>query len=300
MRPVQCKSCWMLDFLDDGLEEPVVYEGYICKRCQLIQHLELRVAELEEELADLRCNRELADLAQVSFREIVCTPKVTREEIPDQTGCSVIIASRNKERLTRASEELSVKIPPSSPAKVTPVQCNIRNEEEVKGLIDTTLHLHNKVDFLVNNGGGQFYSPAEFIKAKGWNAVIDTNLTGTFYCCKEVYNAWMKQNGGAIVNIIADIFKGFPGMLHTGAARAGVENMTKTLAIEWAASGVRVNAVAPGTIVSKTAVENYKDLGTAIFKKAVHLIPAKRLGVPEEVYENALYSFFIRQLMNGE
>ncbi|XP_039612257.1 peroxisomal trans-2-enoyl-CoA reductase [Polypterus senegalus] len=198
-------------------------------------------------------------------------------------GCSVIIASRNKERLTRASEELSVKIPPSSPAKVTPVQCNIRNEEEVKGLIDTTLHLHNKVDFLVNNGGGQFYSPAEFIKAKGWNAVIDTNLTGTFYCCKEVYNAWMKQNGGAIVNIIADIFKGFPGMLHTGAARAGVENMTKTLAIEWAASGVRVNAVAPGTIVSKTAVENYKDLGTAIFKKAVHLIPAKRLGVPEEV-----------------
>ncbi|XP_028663364.1 peroxisomal trans-2-enoyl-CoA reductase [Erpetoichthys calabaricus] len=198
-------------------------------------------------------------------------------------GCSVIIASRNKERLTRASEELSVKIPASSPAKVTPVQCNIRNEEEVKGLIDTTLRLHNKVDFLVNNGGGQFYSPAEFIKAKGWNAVIDTNLTGTFYCCKEVYNAWMKQNGGAIVNIIADIFKGFPGMLHTGAARAGVENMTKTLAIEWAASGVRVNAVAPGTIVSKTAVENYKDLGTAIFKKAAHLIPAKRLGVPEEV-----------------
>ncbi|KAG2461618.1 IF44L protein, partial [Polypterus senegalus] len=71
---------------DDGLEEPVVYEGYICKRCQLIQHLELRVAELEEELADLRCNRELADLAQVSFREIVCTPKVAQEEIPDQTG----------------------------------------------------------------------------------------------------------------------------------------------------------------------------------------------------------------------
>uniref|UniRef100_A0A8C4T207 SGNH hydrolase-type esterase domain-containing protein n=1 Tax=Erpetoichthys calabaricus TaxID=27687 RepID=A0A8C4T207_ERPCA len=77
---------WQPVPVDDGLKEPVVYEGYICKRCQLIQHLKIRVAELEEELTDLRCHRELADLAQVSFREIVCTPKVAREEIPDQTG----------------------------------------------------------------------------------------------------------------------------------------------------------------------------------------------------------------------
>ncbi|XP_041116272.1 peroxisomal trans-2-enoyl-CoA reductase [Polyodon spathula] len=198
-------------------------------------------------------------------------------------GCSVVIASRKKERLEASAKELSSGIPPSSPAKVTPVQCNIRHEEEVRSLVASTLELHGRVDFLINNGGGQFPSPAEYINAKGWNAVMDTNINGTFYCCREVYNAWMKEHGGAIVNIVADMWKGFPGMSHTGAARAAVDNLTKSLAIEWAASGVRINAVAPGTIVSKTAVDNYKEVGPELFKKAIPHIPAKRLGVPEEI-----------------
>ncbi|KAK6483253.1 peroxisomal trans-2-enoyl-CoA reductase [Huso huso] len=198
-------------------------------------------------------------------------------------GCSVVIASRKKERLEASAKELSSSIPPSNPAKVTPIQCNIRHEAEVRSLVASTLELHGRVDFLINNGGGQFPSPAEYINAKGWNAVMDTNINGTFYCCREVYNAWMKEHGGAIVNIVADMWKGFPGMSHTGAARAAVDNLTKSLAIEWAASGVRVNAVAPGTIVSKTAVDNYKEVGTELFKKAIPHIPAKRLGVPEEI-----------------
>ncbi|XP_019715200.1 peroxisomal trans-2-enoyl-CoA reductase-like, partial [Hippocampus comes] len=98
-----------------------------------------------------------------------------------------------------------------------------------------------------------------------------------------VYTTWMKQHGGVIVNIIADMWKGFPGMAHTGAARAAVDNLTKSLAIEWAASGVRVNAVAPGTIFSKSAMENYKELGPTLFKMSVTFSPAKRLGVPEEI-----------------
>ncbi|KAG9340826.1 hypothetical protein JZ751_020018 [Albula glossodonta] len=121
------------------------------------------------------------------------------------------------------------------------------------------------------------------MSAKGWKAVIDTNLTGTFHCSQEVYRAWMKEHGGAIVNIIADMWKGFPGMAHTGAARAAVENLTKSLAIEWAASGVRVNSVAPGTIISKTAVANYKEAGPALFQMSIAFSPAKRLGVPEEI-----------------
>ncbi|KAL4609007.1 peroxisomal trans-2-enoyl-CoA reductase [Arapaima gigas] len=198
-------------------------------------------------------------------------------------GCSVVISSRKLERLQQAAKELSERIPPSSPAKVTAIQCNIRNEDEVKNLIESTLKLHGKIDFLVNNGGGQFSSPVEQMSTKGWNAVIDTNLTGTFLCCREVYNAWMKEHGGAIVNIIADMWKGFPGMAHTGAARAAVDNLTKSLAIEWASSGVRINSVAPGTIISKTAVANYKELGPKLFEMSVPFSPAKRLGVPEEI-----------------
>ncbi|XP_071346834.1 peroxisomal trans-2-enoyl-CoA reductase [Trachinotus anak] len=200
-----------------------------------------------------------------------------------ELGCSVVIASRKAERLEAAAQEMRQKIPPSSPARVTPLLCNIRNEDEVKALVSSVLKQYGRIDFLVNNGGGQFSSPAEHMSSKGWKAVIDTNLTGTFHCCKEVYTAWMKQHGGVIVNIIADMWKGFPGMAHTGAARAAVDNLTKSLAIEWAHSGVRVNAVAPGTIFSKTAMENYKELGPNLFKMSVPFSPAKRLGVPEEI-----------------
>lgn len=201
-----------------------------------------------------------------------------------QLGCNVVIASRKLERLEAAATELKRSIPESSvPAQVTPIRCNIRDEEEVKNLVASTLKLHGRIDFLVNNGGGQFSSPAAGMSLKGWNAVIDTNLTGTFLCCREVYNAWMREHGGAIVNIIADMWKGFPGMAHTGAARSAVDNLTKSLAIEWADSGVRINSVAPGTIFSKTAMENYKEIGPVLFQKAVPCIPAKRLGFPEEI-----------------
>ncbi|KAM9123872.1 peroxisomal trans-2-enoyl-CoA reductase [Pangshura tecta] len=198
-------------------------------------------------------------------------------------GCNVVIASRKLDRLQTAAKELSAKISSSNPVKVTPIQCNIRREEEVEALVKSTLDLHGRIDFLVNNGGGQFPSPAEAISSKGWNAVIETNLSGTFYCCKAVYNAWMREHGGAIVNIVADMWKGFPGMSHTGAARAAVDNLTKSLAIEWAHSGVRINSVAPGVIFSETAVANYKELGEEMFKNYIQKIPAKRLGIPEEV-----------------
>ncbi|KAM6948857.1 peroxisomal trans-2-enoyl-CoA reductase [Aplochiton taeniatus] len=200
-----------------------------------------------------------------------------------ELGCNVVISSRKMERLETAAEELKQKIPPSSPASVTPIPCNIRNEAEVKAMVSSVIKQFGRVDFLVNNGGGQFSSPVEHMSLKGWKAVIDTNLTGTFHCCKEVYTAWMKDHGGVIVNIIADMWKGFPGMAHTGAARAAIDNLTKSLAIEWAASGVRINSVAPGTIISKSAMENYKEFGPTLFKMSVPFSPAKRLGVPEEI-----------------
>lgn len=206
---------------------------------------------------------------------------ITRELL--HLGCNVVIASRKLERLQAAAEELRAELPHSSQAQVTPIQCNIRKEEEVKNLVKSTIDIYGKIDFLVNNGGGQFLSPAEDITSKGWHAVIETNLTGTFYMCKAVYNAWMKDHGGSIINIIVVTKNGFPTAAHTGAAREGVYNLTKSLALGWAKSGVRINCVAPGTIYSQTAVDNYGDIGQAMFERSFHCIPAKRLGVPEEI-----------------
>ncbi|ODM97689.1 Peroxisomal trans-2-enoyl-CoA reductase [Orchesella cincta] len=121
-------------------------------------------------------------------------------------GAKVVIASRNLERLENAAGELG-KI-----GDVTPIQCNIRKEDEVKALISGTLEKYGKLDFLVNNGGGQFPSPAANISLKGWNAVIETNLTGTYLMMREAYNQWFQENGGSIVNIIADMWRGFPMM----------------------------------------------------------------------------------------
>uniref|UniRef100_M3Y2Z1 Peroxisomal trans-2-enoyl-CoA reductase n=1 Tax=Mustela putorius furo TaxID=9669 RepID=M3Y2Z1_MUSPF len=99
-------------------------------------------------------------------------------------GCNVVIASRNLDRLKSVATELKASLPPNNQAQVTPIKCNIRNEEEVENLVRSTLDVYGKINFLVNNGGGQFMSPAEHISAKGWHAVIETNLTGTFYMCK--------------------------------------------------------------------------------------------------------------------
>ncbi|KFP22867.1 Peroxisomal trans-2-enoyl-CoA reductase, partial [Egretta garzetta] len=198
-------------------------------------------------------------------------------------GCNVVIASRKFDRLKAAAEELNNTFSSMSPAKVTPIQCNIRKEDEVEALVKSTLSLHGKIDFLVNNGGGQFLSFSKSISAKGWNAVIDTNLTGTFYCCKAVYNAWMHEHGGVIVNITAAVRNGVPGISHSAAARAAVHNLTKTLALEWAHSGVRINSIAPGMVFSETAVANYGESGIKMWLKTIPAVPAKRSAVPEEI-----------------
>ncbi|XP_067685934.1 peroxisomal trans-2-enoyl-CoA reductase-like isoform X2 [Haliotis asinina] len=195
-----------------------------------------------------------------------------------------MIASRKTERLEKSAVEICKQIDKQGrgPAQLKHMQCNIRKEDQVKNLMSETLSAFGKIDFLVNNGGGQFPSPASNISLKGWNAVVETNLTGTFLCCREVYNQWMQEHGGVIVNIIADMWKGFPSMCHTGAARSAVDNLTKSLAIEWASNGVRVNAVAPGSsIFSETAAANYGDKN--IFSHNIPFVPAKRLGTTEEI-----------------
>lgn len=193
-------------------------------------------------------------------------------------GARVVIGSRDEDKLATAANEMK------KLGDVTPIRCNIRREEDVKNLVAKTLEKFGKIDYLVNNGGGQFPSAAADMSLKGWNAVIETNLTGTYLMSREVYNQHFREveTGGCIVNIIADMFRGFPMMAHTGAARAGVENLTRSLSVEWAEQGVRVNCVAPGPIFSKTASDNYsKDMQP--FEIARPGIPAKRLGNTQEV-----------------
>jgi peroxisomal trans-2-enoyl-CoA reductase len=192
-----------------------------------------------------------------------------------QLGAKVVIASRKAERLAVAAKGLSA----DYGAEVVPVRCNVRTRSEVESLFDETLRLFGKVDFVVNNGGGQFPSPAELISEKGWHAVIETNLTGTWNMCQVAAQKWMILHGGKIVTIVADMWDGFPGMVHTGAARAGVVNMAKTLAVEWSRFGILVNCVAPGVILS-TGMHNYPP---GMPEAAQQTVPLKRLGRQEEV-----------------
>lgn len=194
-------------------------------------------------------------------------------------GCNVVIASRKLDVLENCSSTLNNKF---GQDLVHPIACNIRKENEVHSLMKETVSRFGKLDFLVNNGGGQFISPLAQINTKGWNAVIDTNLNGTYYCIREAYNAWMKDNGGSIVNIVVVNFNGMPYFSHTAAARAGIMNLTKSLALEWASNNIRINSVAPGVIYSDTAAANYSTFPD-LFKKSLKMIPMRRNGTVEEV-----------------
>ena len=160
-------------------------------------------------------------------------------------GAKVVVASRSMDKLNAGLKTLL-----NDGADAIALECNIRDEESIKTCVETIVKEYGKIDVLVNNGGGQFPSPAELINRKGWHAVVETNLTGTFFLTQAVYNASMSKHGGAVVNILMDNRNGFPMMAHSAAARAGVDNLTRTLANEWGRNGVRINSIAPGTIKS--------------------------------------------------
>jgi citronellol/citronellal dehydrogenase len=169
--------------------------------------------------------------------------------------------------------------------------CDIREEPQVQSTVAAVLARHGRIDALVNNAGGQFPARLAAISAKGWDAVVRNNLTGGFLFARECVTQWMlngaagqpdsaKPNGGAVVNIIADMWGGMPGMGHSGAARAGMLNFTETAALEWAP--VRVNAVAPGWIAS-SGMDHYPPEMAATLRGMKDLVPLRRLGTESEV-----------------
>ena len=198
-------------------------------------------------------------------------------------GATVALGGRKADKLERVAAEIA-----EDGGRATVHACDIRDEQGVADMVAAVLAAHGRVDGLINNAGGQFIQPIKDMKVKGWQAVIDTNLTGGFIVAREVYRAWMEANGGAVVNIIADIWGGWPGSAHSGAARAGMLNFTESAATEWAASGVRVNAVAPGWIAS-SGMDNYPPEAQAMFRRLRHSVPLKRLGTEAEIAAAVTY-----------
>jgi citronellol/citronellal dehydrogenase len=195
-------------------------------------------------------------------------------------GAEVYIASRKEERLTNALKELQ----PLGNCRA--FQLDIRDQSRIEELAAFIKSESGQLDILINNAGGQFISPAEGISANGWLAVINTNLNGTWFMTQTMAKQFfLPSKSGCVINIIVDHYRGNPGMAHTGAARAGVDNLTKSLAVEWANKGIRINSIAPGIIYS-TGLKQYPQ---ELVEQVSKTIPVKRLGETKEVAELCVF-----------
>jgi citronellol/citronellal dehydrogenase len=192
-------------------------------------------------------------------------------------GAAVALVGRRVEKLEQVQAEITAA---GGQASIHP--CDIRDEAGVKAMVADVIARHGVINGLVNNAGGQYPQPVRDITLKGWDAVVRNNLTGGFQVAREVYVQSMEANGGAVVNIIADIWGGMPTMAHSGAARAGMLSFTETAACEWSQSGVRVNAVAPGWVAS-SGFDTYSAEMQAELRSLKTKVPLQRYGTESEV-----------------
>ena len=192
-------------------------------------------------------------------------------------GATVALVGRKADKLEKVRDEI---VEVGGQASCHP--CDIRDELSVQATVAAVLKEHGAIHALVNNAGGQFVAQIKDTSTKGWEAVVRNNLTGGFIFSRECYNQYMEEHGGAVVNIIADMWGGMPTMAHSGAARAGMLNFTESAACEWAHCGVRVNAVAPGWIAS-SGVDTYPpELYGRVRAMKFH-VPLQRLGTESEI-----------------
>jgi citronellol/citronellal dehydrogenase len=192
-------------------------------------------------------------------------------------GATVVVVGRTAARLDAVVAEIA-----EDGGRASALACDIRDELAVGAAIDAVLARHGRLDGLVNNAGGQYRTAARTISTRGFEAVVRNNLTGGFIFMREAFTRWMEAHGGAIVNMIADIWHGWPDFAHSGAARGGMLTLTETLACEWAASGVRVNAVAPGGVAS-SGFDTYSPEAKAKILAYTQGVPLQRFGTESEV-----------------
>lgn len=187
-------------------------------------------------------------------------------------GAHVVLLGRRLDKLQHVASEIV-----ADGGRCSFHAVDIRDEAAVPDVVQAIVVAQGRIDGLVNNAGGQYITPLEKITARGWEAVVATNLTGGFLMARECYLQSMQAHGGAIVNIVADIWGSMPGMGHSGAARAGMVSFTETAALEWAKSGVRVNAVAPGYIAS-SGMDHYPAEAAPMLREMRETVPAGRFG----------------------
>jgi citronellol/citronellal dehydrogenase len=158
---------------------------------------------------------------------------------------------------------------------------DIRDEEGVDRFVAGTVERHERIDVLVNNAGGQFLSPAEAITAKGFRTVIELNVVGTWLMTlAAATKAFIPQGGGKVLSVTLSPHNGMPGMVHSGAARAAVENMMRTLSVEWARFGISTCAIAAGQFDTETLRTKYPK---AVVDNVAGTVPMGRLGTEEEM-----------------
>ena len=192
-------------------------------------------------------------------------------------GAEVVLSGRGADKLERVAAEIA-----EDGGRCHWRAFDIRDEDAVRAQVADVVATLGPVHGLVNNAGGQFPAPMMMTSKRGFEAVVANNLTGGFLMMRELFTQSMQAHGGAIVNMTADFRNGMPGMAHSGAARAGMSNLTMSAAYEWASFGVRVNAVAPGWIAS-SGMDTYGGAVRSLIPKLRSHVPLRRLGREAEV-----------------
>jgi len=196
-------------------------------------------------------------------------------------GAELAILGRNEDRLAKAKAFLE-----SLGGRVYAETFNIRDQSRCAAFIGNVWREVGRLDVLINNAGGQFPQMALDFKPKGWTAVIENNLSGTWYMMQAAARAWVERKApGGIVNIVADFWRGMPGIAHTAAARAGVAYLSKSVAVEWAPFDIRVNCIAPG-VLETSGFAHYPQEGLATYPQAN---PMKKAGDVWDVAEACVY-----------
>lgn len=202
-----------------------------------------------------------------------------------ELGASLVIASRREQVIQDAADELR-----KTGADVLGIPCDVRDPASVQGMVDAAKKLYGKIDVLLNNAAGNFISPTENLSPKGFKAVVDIVLNGTFNCTHAVGKEMIDAGGGSILNIVTTYaWTGSGYVVPSAAAKAGVLAITRSLAVEWAKYGIRSNAIAPGPFPTKGAWSRLAPPGLGIEKKMKNRIPLNRFGEHIELANLASY-----------
>jgi peroxisomal 2,4-dienoyl-CoA reductase len=208
-----------------------------------------------------------------------------------RAGASVAIASRKPDHLAPAVERLT-----AGGGRAIAVETNVREPEAVTRMMGRVADELGRLDILVNNAAGNFYAPSATLSANAWRAVVETDLYGTFHCCQAAYPSLRASGSGRIISISMTLhYRGWPLMAHATAAKAGIDALTRTLALEWAPDRITVNAVAPGPIPTEgvkkafTRPEKTEPDGFLMDAFVQREIPAGRWGTPEDIGHMVTY-----------